>query len=91
MPPEFHVKSWFPVSTEGFIPLAWTAKDRATRGNHNWLAVARLRPGITVAAAQAEMNVISDRLARAYPEEDKGWGAVVRSVARCVSVVNSTL
>src|SRR5690349_12884800 len=23
------------------------------------------------------MNVISDRLAREYPEEDKGWGAVV--------------
>jgi predicted permease len=26
------------------------------------------------------MNVISDRLAREYPEEDKGWGAVVRSL-----------
>jgi hypothetical protein len=23
------------------------------------------------------MNVISDRLARDYPEEDKGWGAIV--------------
>ena len=26
------------------------------------------------------MNVISDRLAREYPEEDKGWGAVVSSL-----------
>ena len=80
MPPDFYVKSWFPASTEGFIPLAWTAKDRATRGNHNWLAVARLRPGVSIAEAQAQMNVISDRLAREYPEEDKGWGAVVRSL-----------
>jgi putative ABC transport system permease protein len=77
MPSDFYVKSWFPASTEGWIPLAWTEKDRATRGNHNWLVVARLRDGVTVAKAQSSMNIISDRLARDYPEEDKGWGAKV--------------
>lgn len=80
MPPEFHVKSWFPASTEGWIPAAWTDKERASRGNHNWLVIARLRPGVTTAQAQSAMNVISDRLARDYPEEDKGWGAVVKSL-----------
>ncbi len=30
-----------------------------------------------LAQAQSAMNVISDRLARDYPEEDKGWGAAV--------------
>src|SRR6202011_3371442 len=29
----------------------------------------------------SQMNVISDRLARDYPEEDKGWGAVVNSLS----------
>jgi putative ABC transport system permease protein len=77
MPADFHVKSWFPASTEGWIPTAWTEKDRASRGNHNWLVVARLRDGVPLAKAQASMNVISDRLASQYPEEDKGWGAVV--------------
>lgn len=77
MPPRFYVKSWFPASTQGLIPLAWTEKDRATRGNHNWLVVARLRQGVTVAKAQTAMNIISDRLARDYAEEDKGWGAIV--------------
>jgi putative ABC transport system permease protein len=80
MPARFQVKSWFPMSTQGWIPTAWTEKDRATRGNHNWLVVARLRPGVSVAKAQSAMNIISDRLARDYPEEDKGWGAVVRSL-----------
>src|SRR5207244_9854750 len=47
------------------------------RGNHNWRVAARRREGVSVAQAQAAMNVISDRLARDYPEEDKGWGAVV--------------
>ena len=77
MPPEVNVKAWFPASTEGWIPIAWTEKDRAIRGIHNWSVVARLRPGVTVARAQSAMNVISDRLARDYPEEDKGWGAIV--------------
>jgi putative ABC transport system permease protein len=77
MPPRFHVKSWFPASTQGWIPLAWTEKERSVRGNHNFLVVARLRQGVTVAKAQSAMNTISDRLARDYPEEDKGWGAIV--------------
>ena len=77
MPPRFYVKSWFPVSTQGWIPLAWTEKDRAVRGNHNWLVAGRLHKGVTVAKAQSAMNVISDRLSRDYPEEDKGWGAIV--------------
>jgi len=77
MPARFHVKSWFPASTQGLVPLTWTDAERASRGNHNWLVAARLRPGVTVAKAQSEMTVISDRLSSDYPEEDKGWGAVV--------------
>lgn len=80
MPASFHVRSWFPASTDGWIPTAWTEEDRATRGNHNFLVIARLRPGVSIAQAQSAMNTISDRLARDYPEEDKGWGAVVRSL-----------
>jgi predicted permease len=80
MPPEMIVKSWFPASREAWIPLAWTEKDRAVRGNHNFLVAARLRDGVSVAQAQSAMNVISERLARDYPEEDKGWGAVVTSL-----------
>jgi predicted permease len=80
MPAGFHVKSWLPASTKAWIPIAWTAKDRAIRGNHNYLVVARLKEGVSVASAQSAMNVISDRLALDYPEEDKGWGAVVVSL-----------
>ena len=78
MPPEFHVKSWFPAAADGWVPIAWTERLRQTRGNHNFLVVGRLRDGVSVEQAQSAMNVISDRLAQDYPEEDKGWGAVVR-------------
>ena len=63
-----------------WIPLGLTDKEAAVRGEHNFLSIGRLKPGVTLAQAQAEMNTISQRLEKAYPEDDKGWGAVVNSM-----------
>jgi predicted permease len=60
-----------------WTPLGWTDKDRAVRGNHNYLVVGRLKPEISLKQAQADMNTISRRLEQQYPADDKGWGAVV--------------
>ena len=42
--------------------------------------VARLKPGVSIEAAQAELNVIADRLALAYPEANKGTGVIVEPI-----------
>jgi putative ABC transport system permease protein len=60
-----------------YVPLVWTEQERAVRGNHNLLVVARLKPGVDVQTAQAEMTTISRRLEQQYPADNKGWGAVV--------------
>ena len=73
MPPSLR----FPDFAQMWTPLAWTDQDRAVRGNHNYLVIARLRPGVDLKQAQAEMNTISGRLQQQYPADDKGWGAVV--------------
>jgi len=39
--------------------------------------IGRLRPTADVRVAQTELTAISQRLERLYPEDDKGWGAVV--------------
>src|SRR5579864_4190810 len=67
----------FPDFAQMWTPMAWTAAERAVRGEHHYGVVARLKPGVTVNAAQAEMNTISSRLQQLYPADDKGWGAVV--------------
>ncbi|HEV3201035.1 MAG TPA: ABC transporter permease [Bryobacteraceae bacterium] len=77
LPAKFQVRSWSPASTQMVVPLAWTDKDRAIRDNHNYSVVARLKPGVDLKQAQAEMNTISSNLEKQYPEEDLGWGAVV--------------
>lgn len=73
MPPAFD----FPSHAQFWKPLAWSDEQRAVRGNHNYTVVARLRHGMAIAQAQAEMDTISARLAKQYPIDDAGWGAVV--------------
>src|SRR5438874_11758070 len=60
------------------IPLALTDGHGAARGNHNLWSVGRLKRGVELARAQAEMDAISVRLAREFPRTDgRGWGAGV--------------
>ena len=59
---------WTPLS---FRPSNMTRDFR-------WLsASARLKPGVTLEQARAEMDVIGRRLADAYSDSNKGWGVAV--------------
>jgi len=73
MGPDAQLPEWSKV----WIPNAWTAEERALRNEHNMTVIARLKPGVDLKRAQAEMNVISERLARQYPADDADWGAAV--------------
>ena len=67
-----------PDFAQMWTPLGWTEKQRAVRGNHNCFVTARLKPRVDIRRAQAEMSTISRALEQQYPEDDKGWGAVVK-------------
>jgi putative ABC transport system permease protein len=67
----------YPEFAQAWAPMAWTDKEKAVRGEHHSGVVGRLKGGVDLKQAQAEMDAISARLADEYPEDDKGWGAVV--------------
>jgi predicted permease len=69
-----------PDFAKAWTPLGLTAEQAAVRGEHHYFSFARLKPGVTNAQAQTEMNTISQRLEQAYPADDKGWGATVVSM-----------
>lgn len=69
-----------PDFAEAWTPLGMTAQEAAVRGEHHYLSIARLKPGISISQAQAEMTTISHRLEQTYPADDKGWGASVISM-----------
>jgi putative ABC transport system permease protein len=77
MPERFSVKAWGIAGRDIWVPLAYTDAERAVRDNHNDAVVARLKAGVEVARAQAEMDAISQRLEREYPQANTGWGATV--------------
>jgi putative ABC transport system permease protein len=77
MPRRFSVNSWGATTVPLWAPLPWTDKERAVRENHNYQAIARLKPGVDVAGARTELQVISKRLEQAYPAENAGWGGTV--------------
>jgi putative ABC transport system permease protein len=60
-----------------WVPAGGTLETRQNRGTRYNLMVARLRPGVSPAQAQAELDTISERLATTYPNSDKGF--VLRS------------
>ncbi len=55
----------------------YTAQEWAARGRHNWMVIARLRPGVAPAQANAEMEAIGASLAREYPDTNAKVGAFV--------------
>lgn len=68
MPPGFSfpyedIEAWLPL---GSIPAP-------SRARHDVAAVARLKPGVTLERARAEMAIIAARLEQAHPEANKDW------------------
>ncbi|HEX5434277.1 MAG TPA: ABC transporter permease, partial [Candidatus Angelobacter sp.] len=56
--------------------------DRPTtsqRGAHFLLAVARLRPGVSIESAREELNVITRNLSRQYPDTNKKFSTAIVS------------
>ncbi|MCI0536701.1 MAG: ABC transporter permease [Verrucomicrobiales bacterium] len=80
MPPRTH----FPErDTHVWLPLAFQSWELQARHAHNFLVYGKLKPGISLEQANAEMKLMAERLAAA-DEQNKGWGAVVHPLHRIV-------
>src|SRR5260370_5657668 len=66
-----------PCTAELWMPLAFTAQDRNQRQARMLFPVARLKPGVTVSQARAEMERIALRLQHQYPNSNKNWSATL--------------
>src|SRR5260370_242593 len=71
-PPEF-VGTFAVSSSELYLPVNWAGRgnldQRDARSLH---VVGRLRPGVTIAQAQAAIDVVAARLERQLPDTNKG-------------------
>jgi putative ABC transport system permease protein len=61
------------------VPLVFTPAQL----NHDFhwiLVMGRLKPGVTLKQAQADMDNVTANIAKAYPKSDTGWGAKVEEL-----------
>jgi putative ABC transport system permease protein len=70
----------FPTTAEIWLPLALQPKDWSARNSHYLEIVTRLKPGVTVQQAQAEMTTIARRLSDTYPQTNGNWRARVMTM-----------
>jgi macrolide transport system ATP-binding/permease protein len=57
-------------------------KQLASRSNHALIVLGRLREGVTQKAADASLAVVADRMAKAYPGENKDQTFMVHTLSR---------
>jgi putative ABC transport system permease protein len=58
------------------VPLVF--KPEQINHDFHWLLVmGRLKPGVTIKQAQADMDAVTTHIAMAYPKSNKGWGSFV--------------
>ena len=74
LPPETN----FPPRIDVFTVTEIDPGDRERGGSHNWRTIGRLKPGVNVEQAQAEMNTLTHRQEELYPDTNKGWQVQVQ-------------
>ncbi len=71
--------AWFPGEEQAWLPLRLkTSTDYLVA--HGLFVLARLKPGVTLGQAQADMTNIARHLEQQFPDTDTDWGVTVRSL-----------
>jgi predicted permease len=54
---------------EAFVPFGWTADQLSEiEGDHNYVGIARLKPGVSIAQGVAEMNTLQHAIGQQTPD-----------------------
>jgi putative ABC transport system permease protein len=64
------------LESQLFVPLAFKP-EQINHEFHFILVMGRLKPGVTIEQANADMDSVTRHIAEVYPKSNKGWGAAV--------------
>jgi len=59
-----------------FVPIALTP-EMTTHERHWMYVMGRMKPGVTLAQANADMDRVARHIAEVHPKSNKGWGVIV--------------
>jgi putative ABC transport system permease protein len=67
------------LNVQFMVPLAFKP-DQINHDFHWLLVMARMKPGVSLAQAQADMELVTNHIAQDHPQSNKGWGASVEEL-----------
>jgi len=70
----------FPARVDVFTPTEIKREDFDRGGSHNWRTIGKLKPGVSIEQAQAEMNKLTQRQSELYPDTNRGWQVQIQSL-----------
>jgi putative ABC transport system permease protein len=79
MPRDFEWQFWS-GQRQLWVPVGYTKTDFG-RDENSFIAIARLKPGVSVAQARAEMQAVASGVQHQYPKEDANMGATVEPLS----------
>ena len=79
MPDSFRLLGY---ASELWLPLVLTPAERSADAHRDrsLFLFARMKPGVTIEQARAEFATLAQRAQAAFPDTEKGWGAMVRTL-----------
>src|SRR6266852_5589415 len=72
----------FPKAAELYAPLPLSTEVMQSRGSHSYYVIGKLKPGTSLQSAQADIDTITARLEKQYPETNTGLGANVYPIVK---------
>jgi putative ABC transport system permease protein len=79
MPPSFRQVEFVPNLWTPLV-LASQKPDPKARDTRDLILLGRLKPGVDLQEAHAEMSALAQRAEQSYPASEKGWGANVMTL-----------
>ena len=67
------------LESQYVVPLSFKP-DQINYDFHYLMVIGRLKSGVSIAQAQADMNVITARIAQEHPQSNKGWSSSVEAL-----------
>lgn len=75
----------FMAPVDVWLPVRMGTMDTEGRNSHSWLSVGRMKAGVTLRDAQVEMDVVTARLAAAYPADHATKGFVLTPLGEALA------
>jgi putative ABC transport system permease protein len=70
--------AWYslPGRADLWVPLDMTKEKLGTRGTHQWRAIGRVKGGVTIGQARADLRTIAERIEKQFPDSNQNVDAI---------------